>query len=221
MLTDLWPPFGLVLRTPRLELRLPSLQQLVDLGQLAIDGVHEPDRMPFLVPWTDQLPLERARSTMQWHWRAWGAWTPEDWHLDFVVLLDGVVVGTQEIAARYFPALREVATGSWLGLKYQGRGIGTEMRAAVLQLAFAGLDARCAVSEAYTDNTQSLGVSRRLGYAKDGVRRIVRRGEPATQQRLRLSRPAWDARRTVPVEVEGLDPCLPLLGAGNADAAGH
>jgi RimJ/RimL family protein N-acetyltransferase len=218
MLTDLWPPFGLVLRTPRLELRLPAVEQLAELGKLAIDGVHEPEDMPFLVPWTDAPPLERARSTMQWHWRTWGAWTPEDWTLDFVVLLDGVVVGTQEVGGRDFATLREVGTGSWLGLKYHRQGIGTEMRAAVLHLAFAGLDAQSAVSDAYTDNKASLGVSRKLGYTKDGVRRIVRRGQPATQQLLRLDRATWEARRTVPVEIDGLEPCLPLLGLGRSDA---
>jgi RimJ/RimL family protein N-acetyltransferase len=214
MLTDFLPQFGLVLRTPRLELRLPSSDQLVELGQLAADGVHDPAEMPFLVPWTDGTPLERARATIQYRWRTWGGWTPDDWTLDFVVLMNGVVVGTQDITGRDFATLREVATGSWLGLKYHRQSIGTEMRAAVLHLAFAGLDAHSAVSDAFTDNKASLGVSRKLGYAKDGVRRIVRRGDPATSQLLRLDRAMWAAHRTVPVEIEGLQPCLPLLGLG-------
>ena len=33
MLTDVWPLFGLVLRTPRLELRSPSLEQLAALAE--------------------------------------------------------------------------------------------------------------------------------------------------------------------------------------------
>lgn len=62
MLTDVWPLFGLVLRTPRLELRLPSLEQLARLGRLADEGVHDPALMPFLAPWTDLPPGARARS---------------------------------------------------------------------------------------------------------------------------------------------------------------
>lgn len=217
VLTDLLPQFGLVLRTPRLELRLPTQERLVELGQLAADGVHDPAEMPFLVPWTDVSPVERARATMRYRWRTWGSWTPHDWTLDFVVLLDGVVVGTQDMTGRDFATLREVATGSWLGRKYHRQGIGTEMRAAVLHLAFAGLEAQSAVSDAFTDNKASLGVSRKLGYAKDGVRRYVRRGQPATSQLLRLDRATWEARRTVPVEIEGLEPCLPLLGLGGED----
>jgi RimJ/RimL family protein N-acetyltransferase len=212
MLTDLLPQFGLVLRTPRLELRLPSPEQLVALGEVAAEGVHDPDAMPFLVPWTDASPAERARSVLQWHWRAWGSWTPEDWTLTFAVLHDGAVVGTQDMTGREFPALREVATGSWLGQKHQGQGIGTEMRAAALHLAFAGLGAQSAVSGAFTDNPASLAVSRKLGYVKDGQHRFVRRGCPAVEQRLRLDRATWQAKHTVPVEIEGLEPCLPLLG---------
>lgn len=219
MLTDLLPQFGLVLRTPRLELRLPSTEQLAELGELAAEGVHDPDDMPFLVPWTDATPVERARSTVLYRWRTWGAWTAEDWTLDFAVLLDGVVVGTQDMTGRDFATLREIATGSWLGMKYHNRGIGTEMRAAVLHLAFAGLDAQTAVSGAFTDNAASLGVSRKLGYTKDGVRRLVRRGQPAVEQLLRLDRATWEARRTVPVEVEGLEPCLPLFGLAPAPGA--
>lgn len=212
MLTDLLPQFGLVLRTPRLELRLPSTEQLVALGEVAAEGVHDPDDMPFMTPWTDQEPQERARSTIRWRWQAWGSWTPEDWTLDFVVLFEGAVVGAQDVLGREFAALREVATGSWLGQKHHGRGIGTEMRAAVLHLAFEGLGAQAAVSSAFTDNKASLAVSRKLGYTNDGVRRVMRRGLPATDQRLRLDRATWEARRTIPVRIEGLEPCLPLLG---------
>ena len=60
MLTDVWPLFGLVLRTPRLELRLPSLERLAELGELAAEGVHDPAVMPFFVAWTDRPPAERA-----------------------------------------------------------------------------------------------------------------------------------------------------------------
>ena len=93
------------------------------------------------------------------------------------------------------------------------------MRAAVLHLAFAGLGAEYATSGAFVDNHASLGVSRKLGYAEDGVQRVARRGRPATEQRLRLDRSGWEAHRTVPVEIEGLAPCLPLLGADEAPAA--
>ena len=53
---DRAPLSRLVLRTPRLELRLPSDEELRALALVAQEGVHDPQRMPFLVPWTDPCP---------------------------------------------------------------------------------------------------------------------------------------------------------------------
>lgn len=125
---------------------------------------------------------------------------------------DGVVVGTQSMGGRNFAVLREVNTGSWLGLDYQGQGIGTQMRAAVLDLAFEGLGAQHAVSEAFDDNPASLAVSRKLGYRDDGVAWYCVRDRPALSHRLRLTRADWLATRTVPVQIFGLEPCLPHFG---------
>jgi hypothetical protein len=78
------------------------------LADLAALGVHDPDVQPFTVPWTDVPPDERARSTMQYHWSRWGSWKPSDWALEFAVIRDGEVVGTQGIGGRDFAVLREV-----------------------------------------------------------------------------------------------------------------
>ncbi|MDT0469951.1 GNAT family N-acetyltransferase [Streptomyces gibsoniae] len=217
-----WPLAGLRLTTPRLELRLPDLDQLVALASLAADGVHDPAVQPFTVAWTDAAPEHRAQSVLQYHWRCWGAWKPEDWELNLVVLRDGVVVGTQGIGARDFGIRREVGTGSWLGRAYHGHGLGTEMRAAVLHLAFAGLGAQQAVSGAYIDNSASLGVSRKLGYRDDGIERHAVRSKPAVLQRLRLAAEQWQGGQRVPVAIEGLRECLPWFGLGEeADIQGR
>jgi len=165
-----------------------------------------------MVAWTDASPEERARSTLQYHWSRWGSWNPSDWTLELAVIRDGVVVGSQGVGGRDFPVLREVHTGSWLGRAYQGQGIGTQMRAAVLHLAFDGLGAQCAVSAAFDDNPASLGVSRKLGYRDDGIEWHLVRGRPALTRRLRLERAGWQATRTIPVQIHGLPPCLPLFG---------
>ncbi|MEU4114246.1 GNAT family protein [Kitasatospora sp. NPDC028055] len=86
------------------------------------------------------------------------------------------------------------------------------MRAAVLHLAFAGLDALEATSGAFEDNAASFAVSRRHGYELDGIDRHVVRGRPVTNRRLRLTRDAWQARARVPVSVSGLPPCLSMFG---------
>jgi RimJ/RimL family protein N-acetyltransferase len=212
MITDLWPLFGLRLTTPRLELRLPDLAELAVLGRLAAAGVHDPDVQPFVAAWTDGPPEQVARNTLQFQWSAWGRWSPQEWALQLVVLAGGEVIGTQGVDARDFARLREVGTGSWLGLAFQGRGYGTEMRAAVLELAFEGLGAEYATSEAFEDNAASYAVSRKLGYVDDGVERHVVRGAAKVGRRLRLDRAGWAAARRVPVQISGLEPCRPMFG---------
>jgi RimJ/RimL family protein N-acetyltransferase len=212
MASSHWPLADLRLQTPELVLRWPSQDDLCALADLAVAGVHDPEVQPFMVAWTDASPDERARSTLQYHWSCWGSWKPSDWMLELAVVCDGVVVGTQGVGARHFGVLREVNTGSWLGRRYQRQGIGTQMRAAVLALAFDGLGAQWAVSAAFADNPASLGVSRKLGYRDDGTERHLVRGRPALTRRLRLDRTDWQASRTIPVQIHGLPPCLPFFG---------
>ncbi len=212
MLTDHWPLLGLRLATPRLELRLPGAGELGALADLAADGIEQPGTSPFLTSWPGLPPAERARALLQRHWRDRGDWSAGRWSLGLAVVAAGQVVGQQEISADDFPVLRQVTTFSWLGLRYQGQGIGTEMRAAVLHLAFAGLGAVEATSGAFDDNAPSLRVSAKLGYEPDGIERLAARGRATTTQRLRLSRARWQASDFGPVSVSGLEPCLPMFG---------
>jgi len=211
MLTDHFPLLALVLRTPRLELRLPSPEELSAQADLAAEGVHDPAVMPFTFAWTDMPPKARARSVVQHHWRTLGALTPEAWSLPFTVFRDGEVVALQSLGAKDFANLREVGSGSWVGRRFHGQGIGTEMRAAVLHLAFAGLDALEATSGAFTDNPASNAISHKLGYRDDGVDRHIRRGEIGTTRRFRIDRESWKKHAAIEVTVTGLDPCLPML----------
>jgi RimJ/RimL family protein N-acetyltransferase len=208
----LWPLYDLRLCTPELELRLPNEEELIALCRVARAGVHDPDFMPFTAAWTDQPSPQFERGFWQFHWRVRAEWTPERWRLELAVFREGEPIGTQGIGADDFAVLREPGTGSWLGQRFQGRGYGKQMRAAVLQLAFEGLDAVAARSGAYVDNAASLGVSRALGYQENGVGRVIRRGQPADHIWLRLTRERWQAHRYCEVEVEGLDSCRDLFG---------
>lgn len=212
-LTRLWPLFGLRVRTTRLELRLPDDDDLGTLAELAAAGVHPPETMPFLTAWTDKPSPELERGMLQYHWRSRADWTPAGWTLDLAVLADGVHVGMQGISAADFAVTRSVGTGSWLGRAHQGRGLGTEMRAAVLHLAFAGLGALEARSGAFSDNAASLAVSRQLGYRPDGHSVHARRGQRAIERRLVLTHADWKASGRPAVTVEGLEPCRELFGA--------
>jgi hypothetical protein len=93
---------------------------------------------------------------VQQHWPRRGNWSADDRDLDLAVFEDGQIVGLQTLAARDYAIVGKASTFSWLGLRHRAGGIGTEMRAAVLHLAFAGIDAAEATSGAFDDNTSSL-----------------------------------------------------------------
>lgn len=205
---NLSPLYALRLRTPRLELRLPTHAELVELREVARAGVHPPDEMPFAVAWTDEPYSEDW--VVRFFEERLAAWRPESWALGLGVWADGELAGLQDVLAKDFAATRAVSTGSWLGLRFQRRRIGTEMRAAVLELVFRGLGAELARSGAIDGNDASLRVSEKLGYRAVGRSTVSPRGVELGHTDLELRREDW--RAPLPVEIAGLEPCLPLLG---------
>jgi RimJ/RimL family protein N-acetyltransferase len=125
---------------------------------------------------------------------------------------EGRPVGAQTISGEDFAIHRVVDSGSWLGLEFQGRGFGKEMRSAVLSFAFDGLGARAATSSAFLDNAASNAVSRSLGYAEDGRGALAPRGVSRETQRFRMTDELWRSRPRPPVEIEGLDACREMFG---------
>ena len=212
-----WPLFGLRIETPRLSLSYPTDDDLEVLNAVAGHGIHDPAVMPFEIPWTDEPPDIRPRQSLQFWWGLRANWRPGKWTLTMVVREDQTVVGVQDLVGAEFNVTREVATGSWLGKRYQGRGIGKEMRAAILHLAFAGLDAQRAISGAFEDNAASIAVSRSLGYVENGDQIKARRGKPARAIRFLLGREVWEQHRRGDIQILGLEPCLSMFGLDKTD----
>jgi len=100
---------------------------------------------------------------------------------------------------------------SWLATDVRGRGLATAMRTAVLALAFDHLEAVAAVSSAEPGNAPSLAVSRRLGYADNGVSRTRSPTGVIELQHVRLLAETWRAGDHQ-VEVSGFGPCRPWFG---------
>lgn len=209
-----WPLFRLRIETPRLVLSYPTDADLDALNAVADRGIHDPDVMPFAIPWTDDPPEVRPKNSLQFWWGSRASWKPTKWILPLMVMAGNEVVGVQDLHATDFAITRQVETGSWLGQSYQGQGIGREMRAAMLHLAFDGLGAERAVSGAFEDNPASLRVSRALGYVDNGDDLMARRGRPARVIRLRLERATWERNRRDDIRIDGLEACLPMFGLG-------
>jgi RimJ/RimL family protein N-acetyltransferase len=206
-----WPLFDLVVRTPRLEIRLPREDEFADLLALIVGGLHDPATMPFTTPFTDRPSPQRERESAQWWWRQRAEWSADKWNFTGAVFVDGRVVGVQDINGVHFATVRSVATGSWLGLAHQGQGLGREMRQAILHLAFAGLGAEEALSGAFFDNVPSLATSRSVGYQTNGEVLAARRDGVARVVNFRIDRATWEGRRRDDIEIIGLDECLDMF----------
>jgi RimJ/RimL family protein N-acetyltransferase len=199
-----WPLWDICIRTARLELRPVREADVSDLVDLAARGIHDPATMPFLTPFTDLPSPERERSSLQFYAGAWANWSVDRWVLPLVARADGTCVGTQSVEAEDFVVRRTVTTGSWLGSAHQGQGLGTEMRAGALALAFAGLGAVSAETGAFEDNTASLRVTSSLGYRPNGWAWAVRRGERGRVLKFVLERADWEQRRRGDTALEGI-----------------
>lgn len=191
---DLWPLAGLRVRSGDLELRYMDDADVHALARLAADGVHEPGAMPFTVPWTRGTPTEVARNVLTYQWGARASVSHQRWTVELAVVRDGEVLGTQGLMASDFPVTRTAETGSWLGLRHHGQGVGTRMRLMILHLLFEGFDGLRATTSAFDDNAPSNGVTRRIGYVENGVDVLAREGEPTLSRRYVLDRATWDGR---------------------------
>lgn len=208
-----WPLFDLVIRTPRLELRIVREADALELIELADHGIHDPATMPFAVPWTDVEAPERWYETMRWFGRSIAECRPGDFRLPFALRSEGVLVGVQDLLAPGFDGSRSVETGSWLGREHQGRGLGYEARIAALTVAFDHLGARCAATSGFADNVASLRVTEKADYLPNGESLRPRRGEPARMLHFLLTAERWaEVRPELPVSVDGFEGCRGLLG---------
>jgi RimJ/RimL family protein N-acetyltransferase len=208
-----WPLFDLRLRTPHLELRLPTDSDLLALVKVARAGIMEEGRIFFAAPWHELPSPAFERQFLQHWWRSRGSWSPTSWSLGLAVVAEGQPIGIQDVMAEQFAVRKTVATASWLGAANQGRGYGTEMRAAVLALVFDGLGAQSAESGYFTGNAASARVSEKLGYVPNGEEVYAVAGERVVESRVRVTPATW-GRELVPVTIEGLEPCLKLFGVG-------
>ena len=209
-----YPPLDVKVTTPRIELRGATDELLEELAPLVRAG----KAMAEPAPYDDPMSLyeddqdARERKWLQGIWRGRGSVTEDFWRLYFVVIFEGGPVGMQDLIAESFSTFGSIATFSWLSSDVRGLGVGSEMRQAILHLAFEGFGAVEATTEAFIDNPGSNGVSRSLGYQPNGVTWASRRGEPFLMQRWRLTQADWKKRQRNDIELHGVNACAEALG---------
>jgi RimJ/RimL family protein N-acetyltransferase len=211
-LEEIWPLFGLQVVAGPLNLRVVRDADIPSLVELAERGIHEPDAMPFLFPWSVAPHDELCRNMATHYWESRSRISPQRWSLELVVRWNSTIVGMQDYSTRNSLVTRTGETGSWLGRDFQGRGIGTAMRQAVCALVFDYLGAEEVTSAAFLDNPASQAVSTKVGYRPNGRTRETRRDdELAISQQLVLT-PADLVRGEHELEVSGAKPVRRFLG---------
>ncbi len=211
---SLYPPFDARIITPRLELHgatddlLERLAPAVAAGKAMADPPPWDDPSSFYEP----DPNVRVQKWLQGIWRGRGTVRPDRWRLYFVVMLDGEPAGMQDLIGQEFDEFGIVESSSWLSTDVRQRGLGTEMRSAILHLAFAGLGAKEAHSEAAINNAGSNSISQRLGYRQNGTAWATHQGEPVNGQRWLLDRATWQATRRDDIVLAGVPECRQVLG---------
>jgi RimJ/RimL family protein N-acetyltransferase len=208
-----YPLLDLRVSTPRLELRGASDQLLDELAEVVRAGKTYADPPPYDDPMSlyEPDPDLRVAKWLRAIWRRRGIVEPDAWRLYLVVVVDGRPVGEQTLDGVSFSTHGTVTTFSWLSSDLRGRGIGHEMRAAILHLGFEGLEAKEAASDAFVDNHASNAISRDLGYEPNGSEWATRQGEPALLNRWRLTRQRWEQGRRDDIELHGLEVCRSML----------
>jgi RimJ/RimL family protein N-acetyltransferase len=202
----MWPLFDLRIRHRDVLLRAVREADLPHLCTVLPPDVGHDPRLA-LFPGQSLIENERRLLRMG-YWKAWGTWDPLSWVLHLAVVVEDTVLGVQTLEGDNFPALRTVDSASWLVPPARGRGLGVRMRTAALGFAFDTLGATAAISSATLANAASLGVSRRIGYADNGISRIVDTdGEVVELQHLRLT--TWPRAE---VTVTGFEGCEPWFG---------
>lgn len=213
-----WPLFDLRIEADDVELRPLTESDLPTLAELLPDDF---EVNPHAVTYAGHdVQTSRATIFHQGYWKSYGAWSPDAWRLGFAVLTDGRLIGFQELEGNDFPRLRTVDSSSFLIPEFRGRGLGKQMREAVLTLAFGLMRAEAAITGAWHDNHASLGVSRSLGYLPNGELLHRRKERVDVMVHMRLVRSDWLANgRGHHVRISGFEACRPLFGlTGDSNA---
>ena len=211
MTNPFWPLFDLQITTPDLVLRPKTEADARQMAERLPPGLELDPSLP-RQPFGDEHTA-RGATVYQGYWRMMGAWTPESWALSFVVFHGDDLIGSQTLEGDRFLELRVVDTASFLYPEWRGKGLGKQMRRAVLALAFGELGAEWAITSAWEDNAASLGVTRSIGYEPNGLSRHAHEGKVGMLAHFRLTRERWlESNGAAGIAISGFAPCRPLFG---------
>ena len=140
-LQEIWPPYGVRIEENDLTLTILTDEDIPGLVDVALSGIHDPDAMPFLTPWTAVEPGATSGEHDSLLLRCPSAVHAREIRLALRSADRARTRRNPGVARHRLRGHPTAETGSWLGQSYQGRGIGTRMRRAVCAFAFDHLGA--------------------------------------------------------------------------------
>ena len=216
-LAQLWPQFALQISVEGAHLEPPTDRQLEMLAKRASrrDAVLPQSELHF-VKWLEgRTPSEIEQQRIHRVQSNRDLSVHRGWTLDLAVIVDDEPVGLQSLSGlEQWPQRRIVGTTSWLLAPFQRRGLGTRIRAAVLELAFAHLSAESAKTWALIENGASNAVSTKLGYRQVDRDVITENGRELVERVYQIDKGDWlqsAARHRYTSAISGAEPLVTLL----------
>lgn len=198
------PLYNIAIKTPRLELRVPRQNEIEKLAQILTNGIQKADEPHFMEDKLYGKSLEEnTKGLQEFIDKGMNEWDKEDWHLPFAVFYEGKPIGLVTMFSHNFPITRGFGVSYWIGLSFQGKGLGTEAFQGVLSFGFDGLDAQEAYAGAYSDNIPSLHLMEKLGFVFNGEYWMARQGKAVKDRRMRLPRENW--KNPTNINIEGFE----------------
>jgi [ribosomal protein S5]-alanine N-acetyltransferase len=150
-----------VVRTPRLELRLPDPKRLEELVPLISDRT--------VARWTLTIPFPYTmRDARDWLRRATrGRRTATHLGVHIVRRSDGVLIGGTGLH-HFDPRNGHAELGYWIGRPYRRQGYAAEAAGALTSFAFRRLGFHRVEARISPGNAGSAGVLRSLGFRREG-----------------------------------------------------
>lgn len=123
-----------------------------------------------------------------------GKGEPSHRHFTIVGTADGVPVGSLSIRPGTWPERGDI--GYWVGIPFQGRGLGTAAVARALEVAFGEMGMLKVEACAFLGNDASIRILEKNGFRREGLvrRAVLKRGRWLDEHILGITREEWEAR---------------------------